>query len=110
MELKHGRVHDKCSDCGAEILVGPIETIMSTIEATGYAGVAPVMLHRLPLCSAMKEQAKRAWKEIRERAEDATAEAAADEREAEDAARRAREEARRAREDARTQTKTPKTK
>jgi hypothetical protein len=107
MELKHGRVHDKCPDCGAEILVGPMEAFMSTIEATGYAGTAPVMLHRLPLCASMKEQAKKTWKEIRERAEDAIAEAAADEREAEDAARRARDESRRAREDART-TKTQK--
>lgn len=90
MILKFGRVHDACPDCGAEILVGPMEQFMQSLKASGFGGMAPVMVHALPLCETAQDRADSAWKEIRTRAEDDMENAKQQEREAAQAQRERR--------------------
>lgn len=64
MELKHGRIHDKCPECGAELLIGPLSSFLPAIESTGFAGATLVTAHALPLCDGLSDKNERQWKEL----------------------------------------------
>jgi hypothetical protein len=91
VKILYGRVHDTCPECGEEILVAPMSAFMHQLEASGYAGTAPVTVHKMPLCEAVRSRTDRAWKEITRAAEDAMDEARANEVAEQNAARARRQ-------------------